>query len=78
VNLLGFISPTKRQGLIAGSYSKHESEVNFKHGGHKRHETVTPGDVRVSLWNGLFDNAESCSTELVNLDEIIFLCFIIS
>ena len=68
----------KKWGLTDGSDIKHDSEANFKHGGCKRRKIVTPIDIGVSLVDDFFDDKESCSTELTNLDEIVFLCFIIS
>ena len=60
----------RKWGLRDGSHNEHDSEVNFKHGGRKRHETITPTYIRVSLEDDFFDDIESCSTEAANLDEV--------
>jgi len=39
----------KKCCLIVGNDNEHDSEANFRHGGYKRRETVTPIDIGVSL-----------------------------
>ena len=60
----------KKRGLRDESDSKHDCEANFRHEGCKRHKTVTPTNIRVSLSDDFFYDMESCSTELANLDEV--------
>jgi len=60
----------KKQGLRDGSGSEYDSEANFRHGGRKRRKTMTPKTVGGSLEKDFFDDIESCSTELTNLDEV--------
>jgi len=57
-------------GLRDRSDSEYDSEANLRHGGHKRHETMTPTTVRGSLRDDCFDDIESCSTEPTNFDEV--------
>jgi len=64
----------KKWGLRDGSDSEHDSEANFKHGGHKRHETV-PTDIGLSLEDDFFDDIETYLTELAKLDEVFFIFF---
>jgi len=52
------------------SDSEYDSEANFRHGGCKRCETMTPTAVGGSLGDDFFDDIESCSTEPTNLDEV--------
>jgi len=68
----------KERGLVEGSDSNHDSEVNIKYGGHNRRDTVTLRDTGVSLGDDFFDVVETSSNELANLDEVIFLFFIMS
>jgi len=60
----------KKWGLRDGSDSKYDFEVNFRHGGRKRCETMTPTNIRMSLGDNFFYDIESCSTEPANLDEV--------
>jgi len=59
----------KKWGLRDESDSEHDSEANFRHGC-KRHETVTPTNIGVSLGDDFFHDIESYSTEPANLDEV--------
>jgi len=52
--------------------------VNFRYGRHKRYEIMTPRDIGVTLGDDFFYDMESCSIEPTNLDEAIFLFFIIT
>jgi len=36
----------RKRGLASGTDSEPKSEANFRHGGHKRRETVTPREAR--------------------------------
>ena len=60
----------KKQGLRDGSNSEYDSEANFRHGGRKRHETITPTNIGVGLRDDFFYEIESCSTKPTNLDEV--------
>jgi len=53
----------------------HDFEANCKHGRHKRHEIVTPTNIRVSLGDDHFYDIESCSIEPAKLDEVVLLNF---
>jgi len=52
----------KKRGFRDWSDNEHDSEVNFKHGGGKRRETVTPTNIGVRLGDEFFDDIESCLT----------------
>ena len=67
---LGIRLIDKKWGLRDGSDSEYDSEANFKHGAHKRHETITPTNIGVILGDDFFNDIESYSTELANLDEV--------
>ena len=60
----------KKRGLRDGSHSEYDFETNFRHGEHKRHETITCTNIGVSLGDYFFDDIESSSTEPANLDEV--------
>ena len=60
----------KKRGLRDRSDSDYDSEANFKHEWRKRHETITPTNMGVSLGDDFFDDKESCLTEPGNLDEV--------
>jgi len=45
-------------GLRDGSDSEYDSEANFRHGGCKRHETITLANIGVSLGYEFFDDIE--------------------
>jgi len=60
----------KKQGLRDMSDSEYDFEANFRHGGRKRRETVTPTTFGGSLGDDFFDDIETCSTESINLDEV--------
>jgi len=60
----------KKRGLRDRSDSEYDFEANFRHGGHKRRETITPTTFGGSLGDDFFDDIESCSTEPINLDEV--------
>jgi len=60
----------KERGLRDRSNSEYYSEANFRHGGCKKRETITPKNVGGNLGDDFFDDIESCLTELVNLDEV--------
>ena len=47
-----------------------DSELNFRHGGHKRCKTITPTTVRGSLEDDFFDDIESSSIKPAYLDEV--------
>ena len=61
----------------SGSDSEDDLEVNFRHGWHKRRETMTPKDISVSHRDDFFDDVESCSTKPSNLNEVKFPLFFI-
>jgi len=66
-SLLGsIIKPSLRDG----SDSEHDFGANFRHGGRKRHNTITPTNIGVSLEDDFLDNIRSCSSEPTNLDEL--------
>ena len=60
----------RKQGLAPDNDSEPESEANFRHGGRKRLETVTPRDVRVNLRDDFFDDIQSCSGKPANLEDV--------
>ena len=75
---LGVCLINKKRGRTGGNGSWHDFEANFRHVGCNTCETVSPIDNGVSLRDDFFDNRESCSTKPANLDELVFLYFIIS
>jgi len=62
-------------GLRDRSDSEHDSEANFRHGGRKRHETITPTNIEVSLGDDFVYDIEGCSTKLANLNEVPLFYF---
>ena len=70
---LGVHLANRKRSLAKSSDSESESEGNFKHGGHKKRETVLPRDIRVNLEDDLFYDIQSCSGEPANLEDVFSL-----
>jgi len=60
----------RKQSLGDESDCEYDSEANFRHEGCKRYETITPTNIGEPLRDDFFDDIESCSIELANLDDI--------
>jgi len=60
----------EKRDLTDGSDSNYDSEANIRHGGRKRHETITLTNIGVCLRDDFFDDIDSCLTKSANLDEV--------
>jgi len=75
-SLLPSVLLIKNGALNDGSDSQHDSEAKFVHGGRKRHETLTPTNIRLSLRDTFLIYIESCSTEPAKLGEVVLFYFL--
>ena len=60
----------KKRSVGDRSESEYDSEANFRNGGRKRCEAMTPTTVGRRLGDDFFDDVESCSAEPANLNEV--------
>jgi len=60
----------KKWGLRDVSDSEYDSDANFRHGGRKRPETMTPTTFKGSLRDEFFNDIKSRSIKPANLDEV--------
>ena len=66
----------KKRDLRDESDSEHDSKANIRHGGCKRHKTVTHTNIRLSLEDDCSDDIKSCSTKSANLDKVVLFYFL--
>ena len=72
---LGICPVDKEQDFRDGSDNEHDSKANFRRAGRKRHLSVTPTNIGVSLGEEFFDHTESYSIESAYLDEAVLFDF---